>query len=53
MAGVLVGGAIGAIKVVSIVYDVVTYPLFLLLQRPWEKKNLAKRSKVCCRPFQT
>lgn len=43
---VWVGGAIGAIKAVAFLCDIVTYPFYLLLQRPWEKKRLSERNKA-------
>ncbi|XP_046676781.1 fatty acid CoA ligase Acsl3 [Homalodisca vitripennis] len=39
-------GAIQAIKALAFVCDIVTYPLYLLLQRPWEKKRLSRRPKA-------
>ncbi|XP_014282035.1 long-chain-fatty-acid--CoA ligase 4 isoform X3 [Halyomorpha halys] len=46
MDNVWVDSAIGAIKVVSFVYDVVTYPVYFVLQRPWQKKQLSRRVKA-------
>lgn len=39
-------GAIQAIKALAFVCDILTYPVFLLLQRPWEKKRLSRKPKV-------
>lgn len=41
-----IDGAIGAIKAIAFVCDIITYPVYLLLQRPWEKKRLSRRIKV-------
>jgi long-chain acyl-CoA synthetase len=38
--------AIGAIKAITFVYDVISFPIYLLLQRPWKRRTLAKRIKV-------
>lgn len=46
MDSMWVGGAIGAIKAVAFFCDIVTYPFFLILQRPWEKRRLSERTKV-------
>ncbi|KAK9511143.1 hypothetical protein O3M35_005763 [Rhynocoris fuscipes] len=46
MENVWVGSAIGAIKAFSFVYDIITYPVYLILQRPWEKKQLSRRVKA-------
>lgn len=39
-------GAIQAIKALAFVCDIITYPVYLLLQRPWDKKQLSRRPKV-------
>lgn len=41
-----IDGAIGAIKAIAFVCDIITYPVYLLLQRPWEKKRLSRRIKA-------
>lgn len=41
-----ISGAIQAIKAVSFVCDFFTYPVYLLLHRPWEKKKLSRRIKA-------
>ena len=41
-----VDGAIGAVKAITFICDVITYPVYLLLQRPWEKKRLSSKPKV-------
>lgn len=46
MDSIWITGTIGAIKVIAFVCDVITYPVYLILQRPWEKKRLSKRLKV-------
>ena len=47
MDSMWVDGAIGAIKVVAFVYDIITYPVYLMIERPWQKKQLSRRTKVC------
>lgn len=39
-------GALGAIKVLAFVYDIITYPVYLFVYRPWEKKGLSRRVKA-------
>lgn len=39
-------GAISAIKALSYVYDLLTFPVYLILQRPWEKRKLSRRVKA-------
>lgn len=39
-------GAIGAINVISFVYDIVTLPVYLVLQRPWKRRQDARRVKA-------
>ncbi|XP_026667370.1 long-chain-fatty-acid--CoA ligase 3-like [Ceratina calcarata] len=35
-----------AIKALSYVYDLLTFPVYLVLQRPWEKRKLSRRIKA-------
>ncbi|BES89112.1 AMP-Hypothetical protein enzyme [Nesidiocoris tenuis] len=46
MENLWVDGAIGAIKTIAFVCDIITYPIYLVLQRPWEKKEMARRNKA-------
>uniref|UniRef100_A0A1B6E8J8 long-chain-fatty-acid--CoA ligase n=1 Tax=Clastoptera arizonana TaxID=38151 RepID=A0A1B6E8J8_9HEMI len=46
MENIWIEGAIGAIKALAFVCDIITYPVYLLLQRPWEKKRLSRRIKA-------
>lgn len=46
MESIWIEGTIGAIKALAFVCDIITYPVYLLLQRPWEKKRLSRRIKV-------
>lgn len=39
-------GAIGAINVISFVYDLVTLPVFLVLQKPWKRRQETRRLKA-------
>lgn len=38
--------AISAIKAISYVYDLLTFPVYLVLQRPWEKRKASRRIKA-------
>lgn len=38
--------AINAIKALSYVYDLLTFPVYLILQRPWEKRKASRRIKA-------
>lgn len=38
--------AIGAIHAISFVCDVITFPVYLFLQKPWRRRQLARRAKV-------
>ncbi|XP_011303691.1 long-chain-fatty-acid--CoA ligase 4 isoform X2 [Fopius arisanus] len=46
MEGFWMSGAITAIKALSYVYDFLTFPVYLILQRPWEKRKLSRRVKA-------
>ena len=46
MEGFWISGAISAIKALSYVYDILTFPVYLILQRPWEKRKLSRRIKA-------
>ncbi|XP_014260043.1 long-chain-fatty-acid--CoA ligase 4-like isoform X1 [Cimex lectularius] len=39
-------GVLGAIKAIAFVCDIITYPVYLILQRPWEKIRLSRRVKA-------
>lgn len=39
-------GAVQAIKTLSYVYDIFTFPVYLLLQRPWTKRKASRRIKA-------
>lgn len=38
--------AISAIRALAFVCDVITFPVYLILQRPWRRRQLSKRIKV-------
>lgn len=38
--------AINAIRVVSFVCDVITFPVYLVVQKPWKRRQLSKRVRV-------
>lgn len=38
--------AINAIRVVSFMCDVITFPVYLLVQQPWKRRQLSRRLKV-------
>ncbi|XP_076763452.1 acyl-CoA synthetase long-chain [Xylocopa sonorina] len=46
MEGFWITSAINAIKALSYVYDLLTFPVFLVLQRPWEKRKASRRIKA-------
>lgn len=46
MEGFWIYGAIHAIKALSYVYDLLTFPVYLILQRPWEKRKASRRIKA-------
>lgn len=46
MEGFWISGAIHAIKALSYVYDLLTFPVYLILQRPWEKRKASRRIKA-------
>jgi len=46
MEGFWVSSAIHAIKALSYVYDLLTFPVYLILQRPWEKRKASRRIKA-------
>lgn len=46
MEGFWINGAIHAIKALSYVYDLLTFPVYLILQRPWEKRKASRRIKA-------
>lgn len=33
-------------ETVSFIYDVITYPVYFILQRPWNKKQKSRQLKV-------
>ena len=46
MDGFWISVAIHAIKALSYVYDILTFPVYLILQRPWEKRKASRRIKA-------
>lgn len=46
MGSFWVDGAVSAIKVLAFVCDVITYPVYMLIYRPWEKKAASDRIKA-------
>lgn len=38
--------AIGALKAIAFVCDILTFPIYVLLQRPWKACELSRRVKV-------
>lgn len=38
--------AIGAIKAIAFVCDIITLPVYLVLQKPWKRRQLSRRAKV-------
>jgi len=37
---------LSAFKTISFIYDVITYPVYLILQQPWYKKHKSNQIKV-------
>lgn len=37
---------LSAFKTISFVYDVITYPVYLVLQQPWNKNHESQQMKV-------
>ncbi|XP_065349419.1 fatty acid CoA ligase Acsl3 [Cloeon dipterum] len=46
MESVLLCGAVVTFKCLSLVCDILTYPLYLVLQQPWRQKQLSNRIKA-------
>lgn len=46
MESIWVQTAISAIRVIAFVCDVITFPIYLVLQQPWKRRQLSKRIKV-------
>lgn len=46
MEGFWITGAINALKVLSYFYDFLTFPVYLIIQRPWEKRKASRRIKA-------
>lgn len=46
MSGVLLCGAVVTFKCISLMCDIFTYPIYLIMQQPWRKKQLSNRVKV-------
>lgn len=41
-----VQATVAAIKCLAFVCDVLTFPIYLVLQKPWRRRALSKRIKV-------
>lgn len=41
-----ISGVITALKALSYVYDLLTFPVYLFLQRPWEKRKLSRKVRA-------
>lgn len=37
---------VSALRVLAFVYDVITFPVYLVLQKPWKRRQLSKRVRV-------
>ncbi|KAG5888285.1 hypothetical protein JTB14_006672 [Gonioctena quinquepunctata] len=46
MDGVGITVAIGALRALAFVYDVLTFPIYVLLQRPWQLRQLSRKIKA-------
>lgn len=38
--------AINALKTLAFIYDIITYPIYFIIQNPWRRLRLSKRIKV-------
>lgn len=43
---VWIKGSIGAVNIFAFLYDVITFPVYLVLQQPWKRRQLSRRIKV-------
>lgn len=41
-----VKGTVGAVSVLTFLYDVITFPVYLAIQHPWKRRQLSNRIKV-------
>lgn len=41
-----VKGTVGAVSVLTFLYDVITFPVYLAIQSPWKRRQLSNRIKV-------
>jgi len=41
-----VKSAIGAIKAIAFVYDIITAPIYMVIQKPWKRREESRRVKV-------
>lgn len=46
MDNIWLEGALGAVKLLALVYDIITYPVYMFVYRPWEKKHLSNQIKA-------
>ncbi|XP_065172166.1 LOW QUALITY PROTEIN: long-chain-fatty-acid--CoA ligase 4-like [Atheta coriaria] len=46
MDGIGVQLAVGAFKAIALVYDILTFPVYLILQQPWRTRQLSRRPKA-------
>jgi len=51
MEGVGFTVALGVLKALAFVYDLITFPVYFFLQRPWQNRQNARKIKV--RTFDT
>lgn len=46
MDGVGINLAIGALKAIAFVCDIITFPVYAVLQKPWKRRELSRRIKA-------
>lgn len=46
MDGLGISLAIWALKGLAFVCDVITYPVYVVLQKPWKRREMSRRIKV-------
>lgn len=46
MGDITVTVAINFIKIGVLLYDIITYPIYAIIQRPWQKRRAMRRDRV-------
>ncbi|ERL93158.1 hypothetical protein D910_10455, partial [Dendroctonus ponderosae] len=45
MDGIGFSIALGAIRALAFIYDILTFPIYVLLQRPWQQRQHSRKIK--------